>query len=262
MTQMRVLFFLVAAIALGACSQKTMVSPVDAGSGGASSTGGAVSSGGASSTGGGPGRGGANASGGAPGMTGGTGGGDQGGGGAGGTMARIPTRHRADHVACGMNPTPTAATCTPVGAQGTADSTCTLDAQCTEGANGRCVQYSIVETDIRCRCTYTQCQTDQDCRSGGACRCGGSEPNAWGNTCLEGNCQVDADCGPGGFCSPTRARDTPRAQADRPTAIVGTFCHTSDDDCVNDEDCPPSGFGLCAYTQTQHRWTCIDFVGQ
>src|SRR5207237_924742 len=46
------------------------------------------------------------------------------------------------------------------------------------------------------------------------------------NFCVAGNCRIDSDCGINGFCS-----------ASGEPSIVGYFCHTPQDTCINDNDC-------------------------
>jgi hypothetical protein len=48
------------------------------------------------------------------------------------------------------------------------------------------------------------------------------------NQCKKGNCRIDSDCGPGGYCSPA---------TDACGAVLGYYCHTAADECVNDDDC-------------------------
>jgi hypothetical protein len=75
--------------------------------------------------------------------------------------------------------------------------------------------------------------------------------NALGfNICLTGNCRVDADCGPGGFCSPTW--DLACGQSN---GVVGYYCHTPRDTCVDDIDCVDgTKAGYCAWSVD--RWRC------
>jgi hypothetical protein len=72
-----------------------------------------------------------------------------------------------------------------------------------------------------------------------------------GNTCLTSNCRVDADCGAGGYCSP----------ADNVSScgsVLGYFCHTASDMCLDDSDCTGSGMGpqVCTYVPTAGHWEC------
>jgi hypothetical protein len=105
---------------------------------------------------------------------------------------------------------------------------------------------------------------------------GSSCPHDMGaNSCeTESNCRVDSDCGPRGYCSPSQVE----AFCMCPSAALcgdsgascsangkpvpcecgdacghGYFCHTRDDTCVDDSDCPD---GTCNYDTVVKRWTC------
>jgi hypothetical protein len=67
------------------------------------------------------------------------------------------------------------------------------------------------------------------------------------NFCLAGNCRVDADCGAGGYCSPTFG------SCGSFFGVVGYYCHTPKDKCVDDSDCPP---GDCRYDPIGGSWAC------
>lgn len=93
------------------------------------------------------------------------------------------------------------------------------------------------------------CFDDSDCRTGGPCVCAGSEArNRW-NVCLDGNCQTDADCGDDGRCSPTLS------DCGDYGGIIGYYCHTPQDTCVNDSDCSESA-GYCMYRPELGHWQC------
>jgi hypothetical protein len=133
---------------------------------------------------------------------------------------------------------------------------CHSDAECTEGENGRCGGNG----HDGYRCTYDNCFADSDC-SGAAsgearvCGCEGGFRSE-NNVCLVGNCQLDADCGQGGYCSPSLGNCGNYAKT------VGYFCHTPDDECIDDADCdalPGAGtFGApyCAFMPTIGHWKC------
>jgi hypothetical protein len=126
---------------------------------------------------------------------------------------------------------------------------CTSDASCTMGTNGRC--YAV--GNAGCQCSYDQCFADSDCTSGQTCNCradGSTAPNS----CVASNCRSDADCGPGGYCSPTL---DPTCGAR--IGIVGYYCHTANDGCTNDSDCPADaavGATWCAYHSEVGSWQC------
>jgi hypothetical protein len=123
---------------------------------------------------------------------------------------------------------------------------CVRDEDCSAGENGRC-------TDFRggWQCTYDTCFTDGACDAGGPCRCEGA---FWtdANTCLAGNCRVDADCGSGGYCSPTFG------DCGNYSGVIGYYCHTPADTCVDDADCVEAGVGAgyCMYRPELAHWVC------
>lgn len=126
------------------------------------------------------------------------------------------------------------------------------DADCsdaTQGKNGRCVFARIGAI-----CTYDTCFDDSAC-AGKVCACRQQADMASGDTnhCLTmGNCRVDADCGSGGSCSPTLG------SCGHYTGIVGYYCHTGKDACINDSDCAQDGGlgGYCAYNPAAGAWQC------
>ncbi len=155
--------------------------------------------------------------------------------------ARAPIEHRAVSSAC-----PTvrlASSCT------TFPGSCSTDAECTMGVNGRC-------SNTRregCACTYDRCTTDSDCATGGPCACRqGVMIYPGANTCLAGNCRTDSDCGGCGYCSPSFGSCGDYA------GVVAYYCHTPTDECTDDADCRASGTvgAYCAYEPTVGRWRC------
>jgi Cys-rich repeat protein len=91
---------------------------------------------------------------------------------------------------------------------------------------------------------------DTDCAAGQACACHGSAYTSTGNTCLAGDCRVDSDCGAGGYCSP--AYNTASCGG-----LLGYFCHTAKDQCIDDSDCSTSsGLQVCTYSKTSGTWQC------
>jgi hypothetical protein len=128
---------------------------------------------------------------------------------------------------------------------------CTADSNCTQGVNGRCSGTGPV---AGCACTYDLCSGDSDCPSNQTCACHDSPYWNAGSQCFPGNCRVDSDCGPGGECSPSYD-----------LTLVGFYCHTPQDDCVNDADCPAqidcssgpmAGGPKCVYFDSAGRWQC------
>jgi hypothetical protein len=69
---------------------------------------------------------------------------------------------------------------------------------------------------------------------------------------MAGNCQIDADCGDGGYCSPTQG------DCGSYSGIIGYYCHTPADTCVNDSECsdPERGPGYCMYRPELGHWQC------
>jgi hypothetical protein len=75
------------------------------------------------------------------------------------------------------------------------------------------------------------------------------------NQCKKGNCRLDSDCGQGGYCSPA---------IDTCGAVLGYYCHSASDECVNDEDCTNRDGGLQRYlgclpdpSTSFSRWVCM-----
>jgi len=210
----------IAVAALWACGGATY-SGSDGGADGGSSS----SSGGSGSSSGGSSSGGSSSS----------GGGHDGGGPA-------PINHRPDDSQC-VAPAPPG-DCT-YGGQAPVE--CTQDSQCSTGTNGRCTNDGPI---AGCHCTYDSCAQDSDCPTGQTCACHGS-PYTYdqGNTCTPGNCRVDADCGDGGYCSPAE-------NSMSCGGVLGFYCHTAGDLCVNDSDCSAGGPQVCTYSTAAGRWQC------
>jgi hypothetical protein len=124
---------------------------------------------------------------------------------------------------------------------------CSGDSQCTAGTNGRCVESG--GGVLYCACTYDTCSGDAACPTGQTCACHGSPYDNGGNTCVSGNCRVDSDCeGGAGYCSPAYATMGCGG-------LAGYYCHTPQDQCVNDGDCGSGGY-VCTYATSSARWTC------
>jgi hypothetical protein len=94
---------------------------------------------------------------------------------------------------------------------------------------------------------------DTDCSAGEVCACHGSAFLTGGNACIAGNCRVDSDCGPGSFCSPSMSPNC--------GGLLGYFCHTPQDQCVNDIDCTGYGPQVCTYSTSSASWQCAMFWG-
>jgi hypothetical protein len=146
-------------------------------------------------------------------------------------VARTPLVHRATATPCSRD--------RPVGTCYPPHGGCQSDAECTEGRNGRCMNGGIGEN----YCSYDACVSDGDCAAGTACVC---REGRWDtNTiCGASSCRVDADCEGGFTCSPSRGQCGF-------VGNVGYFCHTAEDTCVDDADCPNDGGPA---TQTYCMW--------
>ena len=170
--------------------------------------------------------------------------------GAGGATPREPTKHRptattCDHTRASNDP---GAPTDPDGPR----VECRAHTDCTDGENGRCVGNG----HDGWRCTYDSCFADSDCSDGTSgpqlCECeGGSRSD--NNVCLRGTCRVDADCGAAGYCSPSFG------DCGNYFGVIGYYCHTNTDECVNDADCNADGShpeAYCAFKPTVGRWQC------
>ena len=168
------------------------------------------------------------------------------------TLRRVPMNHRAVADAC---PTTRAAGACPYPDAGTLTG-CSTDSQCTMGTNGRCIQEVRVAA---CSCSYDQCASDSECTGGAVCACRVNSRGARGaNVCLAANCRTDSDCGAQGFCSPTLDFGCGAY-----TGLTGYYCHTPQDECIDDGDCAgrdagPFGGGMpfCGYSPMVGHWAC------
>jgi len=158
--------------------------------------------------------------------------------------SRVPVFHRPSDSACtGSGPS-------GLCSMGGPESECSDDSQCTTGTHGRCVDINGADG---CECTYDTCGGDTDCPTGQLCACHGSgEFYLAGNTCLAGNCRVDSDCECGtGYCSPSQ---TGAFDGHQCGGVVGYFCHTATDTCVDDSDC--GQLDSCNWSSADGRWEC------
>lgn len=136
-------------------------------------------------------------------------------------------------------------------AQGSIGAGCKSDADCTEGANGRCQVAGLAYA----ACSYDTCTRDADCEGGFLCDCRGTAGSVAANSCVKAGCQSDADCG-GPWCSPSLA---PGGCGGTSLAFAGYFCHNSADECVDDADCPGEsamGGASCDYDPGEGYWRC------
>jgi hypothetical protein len=160
------------------------------------------------------------------------------------TQGRVPKQHRPSAVECDRRRPDTEPTDIPDSGL----ATCRVNADCTQGTNGRCNGNG----HDGWACTYDKCFSDADCSgSGGVCECEG-QFRSDANMCIAGNCRVDGDCGAGGFCSPSLG------SCGHYNKNVGYFCHTPSDECIDDADCssPAGRGGYCAFDSVAKRWKC------
>ena len=179
--------------------------------------------------------------------------GSSGGASSGSSGGQAPINQRPNDAPCSTTPPP--GDCNGTGNPRDA---CKADAQCTAGANGRCITDNSGPVPY-CACTFDACARDSSCASGSTCVCHGSAYTAGaGNSCVASNCRINADCGPAGFCSPSRDLTTCDG-----TGVSGYFCHTPSNLCINDGDCPaaPQGPGACIYSAGPSRWQCGTVAG-
>lgn len=154
----------------------------------------------------------------------------------------VPENHRAEPTECDAE--------RPAGnVEGSnypIEGECETDADCDEGERGRCEDFRGYA-----QCTYDECTQDSECATGGPCGC---ELGFWSdsNVCLGGNCQVDGDCGEGGYCSPSFS------ECGSYSGVVAHWCHTPEDECVNDSECADAdtGYGYCMYSSEVTHWVC------
>lgn len=100
------------------------------------------------------------------------------------------------------------------------------------------------------------CNTDEDCDPGQACLCevawGDDRPDPvpfvvwWGSACVYAECRTDADCPFGMRCGVDITCGS----------VDGLFCHTPEDGCEGDGDCPE----VCSYSHLEKRWFCSNVV--
>ncbi len=190
---------------------------------------------------------------------------------------RIAANHRAAGSVCPQtrgSAEPDLEACAPDGGF----LSCVQDTDCTAGANGRCLAVGPIACGTAC--SYDTCSIDSECPDNQPCVCRASSTGWTANSCTTGgNCRVDADCGPGGSCSPSQVDNfcfCPATALCGPDVACSTcapggpcmsvpcacgdscghayFCHTRQDDCVDDSDCTNSD--TCNYDTLSNRWTC------
>lgn len=140
-----------------------------------------------------------------------------------------------------------AATCNGGGRGMRLVGSCDDDDDCPESA-------TCVVADHTCE-TAPACDSAADCNDGEACFCAnatfvqttsGQNP---ANTCLPAQCKSETDCG-SFACA---------VSVDGCRRYAGAFCHTAEDDCQFNDDCPDHTY-RCAFASGENRWTCQQFA--
>lgn len=167
-------------------------------------------------------------------------------------VIKPPAQHRLLAEAC----PPDRPAGTPPGIPG---GSCTTDAECTQGSNGRCVSVVLGPPS----CSYDLCSKDGDCgQSAGVCQCRASA-EALANVCRQGNCRTDGDCGVTGkgFCSPSAVNIDATCRHGLAPGSVGYFCHTPTDECSDDAECGAgTSAGACIYDLGKGHWACLGLL--
>jgi hypothetical protein len=94
--------------------------------------------------------------------------------------------------------------------------------------------------------------SDRDCGKGAVCDCGGGSHGT--NECLKGNCRTDKDCGKHGLCSPSTGEGPRGGCSHSGSAVVGYFCRTRKDTCIEDADCGERK--SCVFVRKLGHWAC------
>jgi len=185
-----------------------------------------------------------------------------------GGSIRIPQEHRAAPQSCPAQ----RGSISPVDTRqcaSTVDISCTSDAECTAGRNGRCLLRGYCES----ACSYDECLRDTDCPAKQPCDCRSDGTSTIANRCLpDSNCATDADCGQCGFCSPSMERadlecwstegcSDASCDAGGGTNVCACVdavrltyaCHTANDECTDNADC---ALNYCAYKADTSQWAC------
>jgi hypothetical protein len=131
---------------------------------------------------------------------------------------------------------------------------CMQDADCVAGDNGRCV-WPFGGSNV---CMYDECFSDADCGGVAVCACRIDESFGF-NRCFQGNCRVDADC-PGGYCSPSGVHIYSSCMTGISAGSIGFFCHTPEDECIDDADCGMPDAAACLFDVSSTRWACQELL--
>jgi hypothetical protein len=167
---------------------------------------------------------------------------------AGAGPQREPKVHRAKATEC-TEPR-------PAGTSGIPGGSCSKDAECTQGSNGRCS--SILATPPSC--SYDECTSDSACSGAQVCECR-SKVESNRNLCRNGACRTDADCA-GSYCSPSALGVSSNCRSKIETGSFGYFCHSKTDECVDDSDCGGGDFPAkaCVFSTAKLHWACVELL--
>lgn len=160
----------------------------------------------------------------------------------------VPDKVRATSVACtGTRPPAEQADPNPA-------DTCTDDAECTSGLDGRC---SYLFSGHK-SCTYSACRSDADCGGMAVCGCGLGIDKA--NVCLTNSeCRTSSDCAAGQYCVLSALPGVPIGDGSVTFygQAWGYFCTTSQDRCRSESDCASQPHDhSCVYYTTLKSWGC------
>jgi hypothetical protein len=163
---------------------------------------------------------------------------------------RVPLNHRAAPTACSHDRPALVPAYPDAGRADTRDGgECITDEDCTFGTNGRCEDVPTTGAFAWHRnvCTYDECFADSDCTAGAVCMCREFDPfeHPGVNRCATGNCRTDADCN-GNYCSLSHLENS----------VYGYYCHTREDECVDDTDCHTAEDESCGYDGSVGKWRC------
>ncbi|MFY0532954.1 ferritin-like domain-containing protein [Nannocystis pusilla] len=133
--------------------------------------------------------------------------------------------------------------CSPEDLAGPLEPRCLADADCDDGAYGRCVAQNL-GFGPSCVCDYS-CSTDADCRSDEACVCDHAFADDH-SRCVPALCRTDDDC-PEGSCGFSSWFDGCRLES-------FLACRSPADTCLRDGDCETGQD--CAYDPDAGHWRC------
>ncbi|MGB1017172.1 MAG: ferritin-like domain-containing protein, partial [Nannocystaceae bacterium] len=121
-------------------------------------------------------------------------------------------------------------------------STCMIDADCTDKANGYC-SLTVDFGENSCGCNYA-CASDADCDTGEICDCGALRGDASKSRCVPAECDSTASCDGYGCVA---------YDASPYCGEIKIACQTPEDECQNDDDCDDIGFCI----KSEGAFRCI-----